>query len=355
MIVKHLTLKNFRNHSYLNYDFSPNMNIITGENATGKTSVVEAVYYLSIARSFRTIEDSELIQKGKEKAEIEAIVAEGDISRKIRIVITKDAKQVFLNGKAISRLSELAKCTNVVVFEPKDVQLFKGSPKTRRNFLDISLSKQSPVYFDAISNYERVLRERNEVLKADKPDQILLDSYTEMLIKYSTPIVAYRQKYVKDINDILNKITRALTGANDKFEVNYKPFVPYDDKFQDNAKKAFISALESDLHRKVTSIGVHREDISIALNGRDIGIYGSQGENRIAALALKLSPYFLIDDRDKRPIVVLDDVMSELDSTHKEKLIKFLQRFEQVFITATKLEVEGASHYQIKKKTKEVF
>lgn len=355
MVVKSITLKNFRNHSYLTYNFSPNLNILTGDNAVGKTNVVEAIYFLSLAKSFRANEEIELIQKGKEKAEIEAIVSEGELNRKIRVIITKDGKQIFLNNKPISRLSELAKTTNVILFEPKDVLLFRGTPKARRNFLDISLSKKSQLYLDYMMRYEKVLTERNEILKGEKVDRILLDSTTEMLVKLSGPIVSYRQIYVKDINDILNKITRALTGENDKFEVIYKPFVEYTAEFSKNAKDAFNKALENDLRRKATTIGIHREDFSIALNGRDIGDYGSQGENRIAALALKLSPYFLIDDKEKRPIIVLDDVMSELDSSRQTRLINFLKKFEQVFITATKLEIDGASHYQIKKKEKEVF
>lgn len=354
MIIKTLTLQNFRNHDYLTYDFQPGMNIITGNNAVGKTNVAEAIHYLSLGKSFRTNNEKELIQKDKESAIISATILEGSLIRKIRVLINKEGKQVFINGKPISRLSELAKCMNVILFEPKDVMLFRGSPKARRNFLDISLSKKSQPYMDYISRYDKILKERNELLKQNVVDPYLLDATTEMLVKLSGPIVSYRQMYFKDINNILNKITHALTGGHGKLEVIYKPFIPYDEHFQDNALSAFKKEEENDLKKKVTTIGVHREDFSIALNGRDIAQFGSQGENRIVSLALNLSPYFLIDDKDKRPIVVLDDVMSELDLTHRQRLISFLKKFEQVFITATKLEVEGAAGYQIKKKTKEV-
>ena len=355
MIVKSLTLKNFRNHHYLTYDFSNGLNLITGPNAAGKTNIVEAIYYLSLARSFRGVDDIDLIQKGKDKSEILATVTEGVLNRKIQIILTNDGRQVLINGKPISKLSELAKCMNVVLFEPKDVMLFRGSPKERRNFLDINLSKKSAQYLDYISRYEKVLKERNEILKEEKIDPVLLETTTEMLVKLSGPIVDYRQMYVKDITDILNKITRALTGEEAKVEIFYKPFVDYDADFTKKAKEAFKRAEENDFKRKVTTIGTHREDFSISLNGKDIAQFGSQGENRMIALALKLSPYFLIDDKDKRPVVVLDDVMSELDQTHRQRLIMFLKKMEQVFITATRLEVEGASHYQIKKKVKEVF
>lgn len=349
MIIKTLKLTNFRSHALSTFEFSPNLNIITGENAVGKTNVMEAIYYLSLARSFKGVEDSELIKKGSDWGEIRASIKEGETSKDIKVRLNKSARQIFINGKPVSRLSELAKSVNITLFEPKDVMLFRGPPKDRRTFLDISLSKKSNVYLEHISRYEKVLKERNEVLKSDHPDKVLLETTTEMLAKLSAPIVNYRQIYVKDINDILNKITRALTGVQGKIEIIYKPFVDNDEKFLEHAIAAFKAQEETDLKHKATSIGPHREDFSVNLNGRDIATYGSQGENRMVALALKLSPYFLVEERDKRPIVVLDDVMSELDSKHQERLIKFLKKFDQVFITATKLKVDGASHYEIKK------
>ena len=355
MQIKQLNLKNFRNHQSLSFDFSERINAITGPNAVGKTNVVESIYYLSLAKSFRTDEDADLIKKNQDKAEINATIVEGEITRKIKVIITRNGRSVMINGKPISNRQELFKVVNVILFQPKDVMLFSGPPMDRRNFLDISISKKSSIYLDYISRYKKVLKERNDLLKADQINQTLLDVTTEMLVKLSGSIISYRQMYVKDINDILNKITRALTGENGTFELKYYPFVPYDANFTDNARKAFKRAEESDFKHKQTSIGIHREDISIGLNGRDIATFGSQGENRIAALALKLSPYFLIDDKDKRPIVVLDDVMSELDSNHQNKLIKFLKKFNQVFITGTYLNIQDCNHLVIKPQTKEDF
>ena len=355
MLIKRIGLKNFRNHQSLSFEFTDHLNILTGLNAVGKTNIVEAIYYLSLGRSFRTSEDIDLIKKNHERAEIDATILEGELTRKIKIIITKTGRMVMINGKNISKLSELSKCVNVILFQPKDVMLFSGPPRDRRNFLDIAISKKSSIYLDYISRYDKVLKERNDLLKMDKVDQTLLDVTTELMVKLSGSIISYRQMYVKDINDILNKITRALTGEKGKFELKYYPFVPYDADYQENAKKAFKRAEESDFKHKQTSIGIHREDISISLNGRDIATFGSQGENRIAALALKLSPYFLIEDRDKKPIIVLDDVMSELDNTNQERLIKFLRKFDQVFITGTKLDIPDCNHLQINPQTKEVF
>ena len=355
MLIQKLTLKNFRNHQSLSFDFTERINAITGPNAVGKTNIVEAIYYLSLAKSFRTDDDVDLVKKNRDKAEIDATIVEGELTRKIKVIITRNGRSVMINGKPIANRQDLFRVVNVILFQPKDVMLFSGPPMDRRNFLDISISKKSAIYLDYISRYKKVLKERNDLLKADQINQTLLDVTTEMLIKLSGSIISYRQMYVKDINDILNKITRALTGEDGTFELKYYPFVPYDANFTDNAKKAFKRAEESDFKHKQTSIGIHREDISIGLNGRDIATFGSQGENRIAALALKLSPYFLIDDKDKRPIVVLDDVMSELDINNQKRLIKFLKKFNQVFVTGTELNIQDCNHLVIKPQTKEVF
>ena len=348
MIIKKLSLQNYRNHASKQFEFKPGINVILGENAAGKTNIVEAIYYLSLARSFRGVEDEDLIRYGQESAYINAKIDVGNYSREISTTISKSGREIVINGKPIERISDLAKTINIILFEPQDVLLFKGPPKERRNFLDISLVKHTESYLSALSRYNKVLKDRNEVLKQDKIDQTLLETTTEMLIKAAAPIVKYRESYLKDINDILNKITRALTGVHEKIEIVYHPFVRNDENYEINAKNAFNKALETDLKHKATSVGIHREDFSINLFDKDIATFGSQGQNRLVALALKLSPYFLIEDKDKRPIIVLDDVMSELDERHQNILIKFLKKFEQVFITATKLTIVGASHYEIK-------
>ena len=354
MIVKTLNLHDYRNHTLKNLEFAPGINTIVGPNASGKTNIVEAIYYLSLARSFRGVDDSDLINKEKEFAEIYSEILEGQIKKDIRILITKKGRQVLVNGKKVSRLSELSKCVNVLLFEPKDVMLFRGSPKERRNFLDINLSKKSTSYLEYITRYEKVLRERNELLKSENIDEKLLDSLTELLADYSAPIIKFRSEYVKDINDILIKITHALTGVKGVIEIKYKPSFALGPNYKEEVLNAYKRSLDSDLKHKATSIGIHREDFTVSLNGRDIGTYGSQGENRLVALALKLAPYFLIENRDKRPIIVLDDVMSELDKNHRERLVEFLRKFDQVFITGTKLDINGATQTQLSK-TKEVF
>ena len=348
MIVKSLNLKNFRNYKDSAFSFKPGINILLGKNGIGKTNVVEALHYLSLFKSFRGVDDTNLIKENEDYSLINSKISKGPSGKEITVYLTKNGRQISINGKTVNRLSEASKSLNVLLFEPKDVLLFKGPPKDRRDFLNYSLSKYSDSYLKALSRYNKVLKERNEVLKQEKVDTKLLETTTEMLIKLAAPIVNYREKYLKDINDILNKITRALTHEEANISISYLPFVPYDLNYEKNAKNAFNKALETDLRQRTTTIGVHREDYSIALFSKDIALYGSQGENRLVALALKLAPYFLIEDKDEKPIIVLDDVMSELDEKHQENLIKLLKKFEQVFITATKLNIVGATHYEIK-------
>lgn len=348
MNITKFYVKNFRSHSSKQFNFVKGVNVLVGDNGAGKTNIVEAIYYLSLARSFRGVEEEDLIKKESDLAEIDATVVQGNISRQIKILITRNGRKIFINDKPINKISELANSVNVIVFEPKDVLMFRGLPKVRRNFLDISLSKKSPVYLEYISRYEKLLKKRNDILKSGDVDMTLLEANTELLIKASETVVNYRLAYMKDINDILNKIVRALAHEDVKIDVVYKPYVTPNQNFYQQAKNAYKRALESDLKNKATTIGVHREDFYINLNGREIGTFGSQGENRLVALALKLTPYFLIEDEDKKPIVVLDDVMSELDSVHQKRLLEFIQKFDQVFITTTKLINDNLTSYQIK-------
>lgn len=348
MIVQNLTLKNFRSYEYLSTSFDSKLNIIIGDNAEGKTNIVEAIHYLSLARSFRTAEDTNLIKQGNEFSTIEAEIIQGEIKKKINVTLTKDGKKITVNKKPISKLSELNDVVNVIVFEPKDVQLFKDSPRLRRQYLDVNLSKKSVIYFENISKYEKVLKERNELLKQNNPNKDQLAIITNMLIESALPVIKYRIMYAREINGILSKIVKAIKGEEEVAQIIYSPFIPLDEDYQTNAKNAYNKALESDLRKKATSIGPHREDFQMTLNGRDVSVIGSQGENRLLVLSLKLAPYFLIEDKDKRPIVVLDDVMSELDKEHQNRLISFLSKFEQVFLTATKLSVNNASTYEVK-------
>ena len=343
MILTRLRLHDFRTYEDLDISFDPGLTLVLGENATGKTNLVEAIHYLSLARSWRSKEDGTLVRDGASIARVEAEVREGLLIRRLEIEIGKNSKRILLNGKPIRRLSELSKVTNVICFSPTDVPLFAGSPGERRAFLDVSLSKRSSDYFSLISRYNRLLKERNAALKSRNPDLVLLDSLSEQLVSLAEPIVRYRSLYVASLNGVLPDLLSRLKGENTPCEVTYRPFVRPDDDFKRKAIKAFLDARESDLIHGSTSVGPHREDIGFKQNGKDIATRGSQGENRMAVLALKLAPSLLVEDEEKKPICVLDDVTSELDRENIKRLIETLRDFGQVFLTATNLDIPEAS------------
>ena len=347
MIVRNLSLRNFRNYQNIKVNFSTTLNVIVGKNGSGKTNLVESIHYLSLAKSFRLVDDEELIAHNQDFAEINAELSEGETKRTVTVIISKQGKTILVNGKKIEKLSSLSKLINVIIFEPSDVLLFKDSPSKRRRFLDVAISKQNSLYLERLIIYEKLLKERNDILKGENIDPQHLEIVTEQLIRAAEPIVRERAHYVQRVNEVLNKIVPHITNETKTLELKYQPFVQYDENFLTNAKEALKRAEEGDIKRKATSIGPHREDLSMNLNGRDIATFGSQGENRIASLALILSPYFLIDDGDKKPIVILDDVMSELDEIHQQKLLVFVKKLRQVFITTTNIKVNDACIYKV--------
>ena len=347
MIIKSLTLRNFRNYDYAKVEFDPKLNVIVGENAAGKTNLVEAIYFLSLARSFRTSETSDLIKNKRQYSEVEALVEQDTITKDIVALMTSSSKKFICNDKPIRKLSDLSKLINVIVFEPKDTLMFHDSPLVRRNFLDINLSKKSPIYLENLMVFEKLLRERNAILKSDIVDKIQLKIVTDQMIDVEETICKYRAAYINEINNILSKLITKLKGENQTAQLVYMPFMKIDDKFKDSCAHAYESNIESDVKHRMTQIGIHREDIKMILNGKNIAEQGSQGENRIAVIALKVAPYFLIEDSAQKPIVILDDVMSELDDYHKKRLLTLVRELDQVFITTTKTNIKDASIYEV--------
>ena len=347
MIVKQLVLRNFRNYGYLDLEFEKGINLITGINGSGKTNIVEAIHFLSLARSFRSDQTSDLIMNTRQFATIEALVELSSSERKIEALLTPSSKKITANGKPIKKISELASLINVTVFVPKDALMFIGAPLIRRNYLDINLSKKSPIYLENLMIYEKLLKERNALLKAEQINLVQLDVVTKQIVDVSKIIVNYRLAYVAQINAVLSKIVNAIAGEDRSAQIVYEPFVDLSNDFVSCATRAYEKNLDSDIKRKMTQIGVHREDFKLLLDGDDISAKGSQGENRLCAIALKLAPYFLIEDKELRPIVVLDDVLSELDNNHQNRLINFLKKFEQVFITSTNKDIKSIAIYEV--------
>ncbi len=340
MIVTHLELRNFRSYSSLNLDFSSKRNLIVGKNGSGKTNIVEAINLFSLCKSWRSNDTRTLIRYGEEAAFLKASIHEGELTRKVEIFLTAKGKKITINGKPIKRLSELSKLLNVTLFSPEDVNLFKDSPSIRRNFLDVSISKENSEYLSLIGKYSKILQERNAALKVQNADRRYLELLTERLIEVSEPIIKYREDYIGRLNEILNDVANKLYENNRKVRIAYKPFIK-SENFKETAKKAYEKSLDSDLLHKTTTIGVHREDFIFLLDEKNIALYGSQGENRLAAIILKISPFFLIEDVTKKPITILDDVYSELDDRHSQKLSTLLTNLGQVFVTSADDSING--------------
>ncbi len=343
MILTDLALSHWRGYEKLELSFGKGLTVILGPNGAGKTNLAEAIGYISLARSWRTSDDRLLIGDGQESATIFARVEEGERKRLLEIALGKQLKRVSINGKPCRRLSELKDFANVITFCPEDAGLFLDSPSVRRSVVDVALSKEDEAYFSLISMASKLLKERNLALKAPRIDERLLGVLTDQLAEVEAPIIEKRSSYCERLNSVLPSILASLRGVTTACRLVYRPFVKEGEALRERARNAHEQAYEADCLHHSTGNGVHREDFRFEFEGKDVALYGSQGENRICALALKLAPYFLVEEERKKPIVVLDDVTSELDPGHRNNLLNLLKGFSQVFLTATDLEVEGAS------------
>ena len=334
MIVKELELHNLRNYEYLKVNFNKGINYIYGENASGKTNILEAIYFLSLTRSFRTSEIEELVKKDASFARILAKIDRQNVSKTLEISFKKKKKKILVNGKKVLKISELNSLINVISFIPKNTNLLKDAPKERRKFLNIYLSKFSNNYLKTLSVYEKILKERNDAFKAYKINPTLIDILTNQLISLNKEIYLYRKKFVNEINKYLADVFKEVSLTNEKLKMEYESFLNNQSENIENfLKNEFENIKEEEFKRKQTLIGIHKDDFKIYIDEKDVSLYGSQGENRISIISLILSLYFL--NKEEKPIIVLDDVISELDEKHEENLLKYLANFNQVFITNT--------------------
>ena len=353
MIVRELELHNFRNYESLKANFKEGLNYIYGENASGKTNILEAIYFLSLTRSFRTNDLVELIKKDAVFASILAKISDENSTKTLEITFSEKGKKILLNNKKVSKISELNSLINVISFIPRNTNLLKDSPKERRKFLNIYLSKLSNRYLKTLSIYEKILKERNDAFKAYKINYTLIDILTNQLAELNKEIFLYRKKFISHINDFLSDVYRNVSIKEEKLTMKYESFINVEGTIEKFIKEEFQKVREEELKKKQTLIGVHKDDFKLFLDDRDVGLYGSQGENRISVISLILSLYFL--NKVQQPIIVLDDVLSELDEKHEENLLKYLENFSQIFITNTaKSQFFNKNYYRLEdKKLKE--
>lgn len=333
MKINSLTLTNFRNHNTLTYKPKSGLNMIIGENGKGKTNILEAMYFCSFGKSFRTINNEDLINENEHTFYIQLEI-EDESKHLLQIECNKHKKTFILDGKKLTKMSELNKRFNVLLFIPSYVDLFKDSPAERRTMLDIMISKINLTYLERLKRYKILLKERNLALKQDEVNKMYVFTLTNEMVAISEEITSIRLAFIKEINEILSKIAYQISNKNQELRIKYEPLVEANDVYREKLLKLYQDSYQKDLILKTTSIGIHKEDFKMYIDDKELSIYGSQGENRLCAISFVLSPYFLKNSH--HPVILLDDVLSELDRNNQNRLIEFVSKFDQTFITTTK-------------------
>lgn len=335
MIVKELSLKMFRLFDDVTFHFHPRMNIIIGDNAQGKTTILEAIHLLGLTKSHRLAKDDDLIQKEAEFAKINALCHFNQTPNTLSMVISKNGKKAKINDLEMTKLSDYIGKLHVVMFSPEDLDLIKGSPLERRRFLDLAISQLSNQYIQYLLKYRKLLKERNDVLKGldqKKYDLVMLDVITEQMIHYAEKIVQHRKTFINELNPYLEKYIRLISEDDPSTIIHYDPSV--DEDF----KAAYLKKRTIDLMVKSTSIGPHRDDYLFYANNDQVKFIASQGQMRTIVLALKLSLSEMINAKyGHYPVVLLDDMFSELDHKRQHSILDKLNQKAQVFITTTDL------------------
>ncbi len=339
MFIKNLTLHNFRNYNEEIFDFLDGINILTGANAQGKTNAAEAIFFLCTGYSPRANKDALVVKNGEETGDIEGVADSlyGDVKVKIKFSKT-DKKSIFINGIEVNKIGELMGNIYSVFFNPQELKLVQESPEDRRRFLNISLCQQSKNYFYALSRYNKILSQRNNLLK--EPDKSIvtdtLPIWDSQLAKQAGKIIKARNDFLSNISPIAEEKHAFLTDG--KEELKLKTESGYFGNEDEIAEKVYIDlkgAIEKDMRLGFTTIGPHRDDIKFSLNGEDVRIFGSQGQQRTVALSVKLAETECFNKRfGEYPILILDDVLSELDKKRQKKLVESVSHLQTIF-TAT--------------------
>ncbi len=349
MYLDHFTVKDFRNLEKLDMEFDPNVNIFVGNNAQGKTNILEAIYFLALTRSHRTNSDSELIRFGCEYATLLGKVHKNQVEINLRVAIAKKGKKVWINRIEQSKLSKYIGQLNAILFSPEDLSLVKGAPSLRRRFMDQEFGQVNAEYLYFARQYRQVLMQRNnylkQLLKNQAHDLVFLDVLSDQLAGIAAEIVFRRFRFLEYLSTAASDAYKNISLDSEKLTLVYHPSVSQieaDDskeKMYQKIRANFKKNRDSELRKGTTLIGPHRDDIEFRLNQNNAHLYASQGQQRSIALAIKLAEISLIHHlTDEYPILLLDDVMSELDHERQSSLLNYIHGKTQTFITTTDLE-----------------
>ena len=330
---------NYRNYNVLDISLGPHVNVFMGDNAQGKTNILEGIYYCAFARSHRTSKDRELINWNADNALLSVMVGRERLDKRIDISILKDGKKAIqINKIKIKKIGELFGNFNVVMFSPEDLKIIKDSPGVRRKFIDMELCQLNPKYYYNLVQYNKVLNERNSILRNRNINKDILDVYDMQLVEFGYNIIMDRLEYIEKLNKYSTKIHSDITSGKERIEFKYISTI----KDLENIRENFYSLLEKnrvrDCERGITSVGPHRDDFTVLINDIDTKSYGSQGQQRTAVLTIKFSSLKIIKElTGEHPVLLLDDVLSELDFSRKRYILSTIGDI-QTIITCTGIE-----------------
>lgn len=348
MKINHLDLKCFRNYQDCHVDFDPFINIFIGKNAQGKTNLLEAIYILSMSRSFKAKSYEELIYFQEDFAKLHGMIESHEKNMELEVIFSKLGKKALINRHEIKKSSDYVGYLNVVLFVPEDLMLIKGSPKLRRRLIDMEISKISPIYMYNLNNYNKLLKERNKYLKLLHDQHRHQDEYLEVLSEQmahiQVDIMKKRQEFISLLNDISKTMYDYIAMQKETLSIHYKTH--YRHHTYEEVLQQYQKDYEKDIMFKMTSHGIHKDDLVMQLDEKDASLYASQGQQRSIVLAIKIALLELIKKEiGEYPVLLLDDVLSELDDVRKTKLLNLIQGKVQTFLTST--HIDGIHHQVI--------
>ncbi|MGN0363398.1 MAG: DNA replication/repair protein RecF [Bilifractor sp.] len=346
MYVESLELKNFRNYEQISLHFDRETNVLYGDNAQGKTNILEAILLAGTTKSHRGSRDREMIRFGEEEAHLRLTFNRNNVSHRVDMHLKKNGKKgVAIDGIPIRKASELFGMISIVFFSPEDLYLIKEGPEKRRRFMDSELCQLDKVYYTELAEYNRILTQRNALLKDIPfyPSLVpTLDIWDEQMVTHGMHIIKARGRFIDHLNEIIEGIHENLTNGKEKIEIIYEPEVE-----TENFREKLRQSREKDLKMKTSTEGPHRDDFKVIVNGIDIRHYGSQGQQRSAALSLKLSEIYLVREITlDTPVLLLDDVLSELDRSRQAMLLQRMSDV-QTFITCTGMDELIENHFPV--------
>lgn len=339
MIIESVDLQNYRNYEFLNMTFDNKINIIYGDNAQGKTNILESLYVCATSKSHRGSKDKDIIRFGNDEAHIKVMVKKHGMNYRLDMHLKKNkTKGIAVNGIPIRRAVELFGIINIIIFSPEDMNIIKNGPSERRRFMDMELSQLDKIYLSNLVNYNKVVVQRNKLLKqlqfsGDSGLVDMLDVWDMQLVRYGSEIIKRRMDFIDNINSIIRPVHSKLSGNKEILNLRYIPCTT-----TDNFKDEVVRSRERDIKFKMTNVGPHKDDVAFFINDKDVRKYGSQGQQRTCALSLKLAEIELVKKViNDTPVLLLDDVLSELDANRQNFLLDSIGDI-QTIITCTGLD-----------------